>query len=44
VINLAEVRSWRPGKPDETINVQLQPGEIKGMTVRAAPLAPSVSS
>ena len=44
ITNLAEVRAWRLRKPDGTIKVQLQPGEIKGMTVRAAPLVPSVSS
>lgn len=43
VTNLAEVRAWRLSNPDGTTNVQLEPGETRGMTVRAAPLAPSAS-
>jgi hypothetical protein len=37
ITNLDEVRSWRLGGTDGTINVQLAPGETREMTMRAAP-------
>ncbi len=36
ITNLDEVRSWRQAGTDGTINVQLEPGETREMTLQAA--------